>query len=345
MNLNQDFTSTLTQDFTCCICYEKYDKKITIEDCGHSFCSMCVNSYLNSLISEGMVASISCPASCCRCEINSELIHSVVSEELYEKYLRFKSFKEKESNPNFKWCPVSNCSGYDYRSSSDKLRCNICDFEFCFNCSNHWHEGKCINIHKNLSSNLRCCPRCKVIIEKSRGCPEMKCNQCGLRFCWICLQSLSCHDLKKCLFESKKDLFYMYAGLFLLFFPLCLLFIVPIGIFFYIDFLDEKGRANGLIHSKWKLNLIYIIATIISPILASIFIPLYFLVIGTKLAIDINRKIFACNKKLGICIYILFPLVVLLTIALLIAGSLLICGILPICGLILLIFKFTIMIR
>ena len=345
MKPNQEFNSTLNEDFTCCICYEKYNKKVTIEECGHSFCSTCVNSYLNLLISEGEVISIICPASCCWCEINLDLISSVISKELYEKYLRFKNFKEKESNLNFKWCPVFNCSGYDYRLSTDKLRCNVCDFEFCYSCSSHWHQGKCTNLNKNLNSNLKCCPKCKVIIEKSRGCPEMKCNQCGFRFCWICMQNLSCHNLKKCLFESKKDLFYIYIGLVLLLFPFCLLFIVPIAIFLYIDFLDEKGNAGEFLSTKWKINSIYTITTILSPIIASIGIPLFFLVFSTRLVIEMYRKILICNRKLGLGVCILSPLAVLLVIVLLILASLLICGLMPICGLVLLIFKFTIMIK
>jgi hypothetical protein len=38
------------------------------------------------------------------------------------------------------------------------------------------------------SVNYKQCPRCSVIIEKNEGCNQMKCINCSLEFCWLCLK-------------------------------------------------------------------------------------------------------------------------------------------------------------
>ena len=35
--------------------------------------------------------------------------------------------------------------------------------------------------------NTKKCPKCKVDIEKNRGCMHMHCSQCDHHFCWLCL--------------------------------------------------------------------------------------------------------------------------------------------------------------
>lgn len=37
------------------------------------------------------------------------------------------------------------------------------------------------------NNKIKCCPNCKVLIEKNRGCNKMKCNKCKKKFCWLCL--------------------------------------------------------------------------------------------------------------------------------------------------------------
>ncbi len=42
-------------------------------------------------------------------------------------------------------CPDKMCKNYVRRDGDNKkMKCNICGTEFCFECSNKWHEGmKC----------------------------------------------------------------------------------------------------------------------------------------------------------------------------------------------------------
>lgn len=67
--------------------------------------------------------------------------------------------------------------------------CDSCHLDFCLPCQypNWFHPN-----HPKLAFNLlpdgsKQCPRCFVAIEKDPdGCNEMRCNYCGMKFCWEC---------------------------------------------------------------------------------------------------------------------------------------------------------------
>ncbi|MCQ2817341.1 MAG: E3 ubiquitin protein ligase [archaeon] len=65
--------------------------------------------------------------------------------------------------------------------------------KFCSNCLLPPHPGqKChITEEKDFSlwkegRDVRKCPKCSYLIEKSDGCNHMTCGRCGYQFCWIC---------------------------------------------------------------------------------------------------------------------------------------------------------------
>ncbi|KAM9552659.1 putative E3 ubiquitin-protein ligase RNF144A-B [Salvelinus alpinus] len=37
---------------------------------------------------------------------------------------------------------------------------------------------------------VKLCPKCKVYIERDKGCARMMCKSCKCTFCWYCLGSL-----------------------------------------------------------------------------------------------------------------------------------------------------------
>lgn len=65
--------------------------------------------------------------------------------------------------------------------------CDECNLDFCLPCqSPTWfHSHPASNILRPDGSKQ--CPRCFISIEKdSDGCNEMRCNYCGMKFCWEC---------------------------------------------------------------------------------------------------------------------------------------------------------------
>ena len=67
--------------------------------------------------------------------------------------------------------------------------CDSCNLDFCLPCQipawfHQNHQKTSLNIRPDGSKQ---CPRCFVMIEKDPdGCNEMKCNYCGMKFCWEC---------------------------------------------------------------------------------------------------------------------------------------------------------------
>ena len=67
--------------------------------------------------------------------------------------------------------------------------CDSCNLDFCLPCQfptwfHHNHPKSSANTRPDGSKQ---CPRCFVAIEKDPdGCNEMRCNYCGMKFCWEC---------------------------------------------------------------------------------------------------------------------------------------------------------------
>jgi len=51
------------------------------------------------------VIDIKCPFDGCTSIITEEYVKSLISNEMLEKYYRFRKYKEIESNKNARWCP------------------------------------------------------------------------------------------------------------------------------------------------------------------------------------------------------------------------------------------------
>lgn len=87
------------------------------------------------------------------------------------------------------------------------IYCCKCDKRFCLSCRHDYHPGlPCDSSPSNdsqqllhlsssssgedVSSDIKRCPRCSVLIERDAGCAQMMCRKCRHVFCWFCLQSL-----------------------------------------------------------------------------------------------------------------------------------------------------------
>jgi E3 ubiquitin-protein ligase RNF144 len=88
------------------------------------------------------------------------------------------------------------------------IYCCKCDKRFCVSCRQDYHPGlPCHSASsdesqqlllltggssdgEDLSTDIKRCPRCSVLIERDAGCAQMMCRKCRHVFCWFCLQSL-----------------------------------------------------------------------------------------------------------------------------------------------------------
>ena len=81
-----------------------------------------------------------------------------------------------------------------------KVQCIECHLVWCFQCHSPWHDGiSCSQFRKGDKMlkywakevhygqlNAQCCPKCKVFIQRTKGCDHMVCTFCQTEFCYKC---------------------------------------------------------------------------------------------------------------------------------------------------------------
>ncbi|ETI50061.1 hypothetical protein F441_06317 [Phytophthora nicotianae CJ01A1] len=194
---------SMEETFLCQICYDyaSVNTSYGLSVCGHTFCEACLRNYLEFKIKEGQVYpkcffEKSEDKVACKAEISVDDIQSLVSDEIWQKYNKFKFNKEHELARQCPYCDHSQiCAGSDH----PECVCEACNREFCFVHSNA-HQGRtCAEYDKKMiaveklnnaliSKISKPCPGCQNNVEKTGGCNQMKCVVCNTSFCWICLK-------------------------------------------------------------------------------------------------------------------------------------------------------------
>jgi len=192
--------------FQCSICFDAVDvgSGYVISGCEHAFCQNCVIDYLNDKIKDASVLEIPCLQQSCPEFLGYCDVKSLVSPQVFLKYLDFSFLAALKDEPNFRWCPNPKGCGNAFVWDGDcqHLVCDLCDFQFCFQCQQAWHSGSCQEFFKEQLENggdeaefykwavinSKQCPNCGVRIEKSGGCNQICCFNCEWKFCWLCMR-------------------------------------------------------------------------------------------------------------------------------------------------------------
>jgi len=181
-------------------------------ECGHMFCTLCWNEYLNTkILEENIGQQIFCPASSCGILVDENFVSSVLQDlSVKSKYFKLIADSFVQSHRLMRWCPAPDCTNavkVSYNIAKT-VEC-LCGFSFCFGCGEPTHEPvKCKWLRKWLkkcdddsetsnwiSANTKECPKCHVTIEKNGGCNHMVCRNasCKSDFCWVCLGPWESH--------------------------------------------------------------------------------------------------------------------------------------------------------
>lgn len=178
--------------FYCGICLENHalSDGFTFKYCvaEHKFCLDCITSYTAHQISMGVVHHI-CPLETCRVAATDEELQTLVDEETFNKYLRFKKLK---SDPDYRECSKCNSQiNHGIRSLENSvidtyiISCENCGNKSCFlHGDAHSPDESCKQYARRMrrtekeSQQLlnrisKKCPECKVDTEKSGGCNHM----------------------------------------------------------------------------------------------------------------------------------------------------------------------------
>ncbi|CAL8238698.1 unnamed protein product [Lota lota] len=91
-----------------CLCSISVFEDPVDMSCGHEFCRTCWEEFLNIKIQEGD-HNILCPAYGCYQLVPVQVIESIVSREMDQRYLQFDIKAFVENNPAIRWCPAVRC--------------------------------------------------------------------------------------------------------------------------------------------------------------------------------------------------------------------------------------------
>eukprot|EP00743_Colponemidia_sp_Colp-15_P000142 GILK01000164.1.p1 GENE.GILK01000164.1~~GILK01000164.1.p1 ORF type:complete len:492 (-),score=63.48 GILK01000164.1:91-1485(-) len=184
--------------YTCAVCWDDVSDPATLP-CGHIMCNECNGQYLLNKIVSGEMSSMICPDTSCREPLPSSYVEAHVSDELFQKYTRFKKNLQLEKDPNVRWCPTPDCgTALTGSMKKPRLKCSKCEAETCFICSHKWHPNRTCDQVVDQGYNewakgkdVQMCPRCRVRVLKDEGCNHMTCSRCGYQWCWLCRSKYS----------------------------------------------------------------------------------------------------------------------------------------------------------
>ncbi|KAM9420648.1 putative E3 ubiquitin-protein ligase RNF144A-A isoform 1-T1 [Salvelinus alpinus] len=201
---------------SCKLCLGEFphEQMTTISQCQCVFCSLCLKQYVELLIKEGLETTISCPDSACpkQGHLLENEIECMVAAGSMQRYRRLQFEREVLLDPCRTWCPSSSCQAVCQLKEGEValpqlVQCSVCSLEFCSACQASWHKGQACQDNMPIitflpgetssfyksdddDAPIKCCPKCKVYIERDEGCAQMMCKNCKHAFCWYCLESL-----------------------------------------------------------------------------------------------------------------------------------------------------------
>jgi len=191
----------------CNIClldlYDKDEDIFMMDICVHNFHESCLTEYLQSQIKDRKIP-VKCPEENCKSEFTSLDLKELLTPEDLEKFYQY-SIDEfiKKNGRDMSYCPTAGCSyAFILDPKEIKLDCPSCGYQYCLQCHNEWHDGKCERIETFIDVvrqlDLKACPACKFWIEKTVGCNHMVCR-CGQEFCYRCGSTWYDHFREGCM--------------------------------------------------------------------------------------------------------------------------------------------------
>jgi len=280
-------------EISCPVCMENFTQKhdLFALSCKHYHCLNCTKEYLKTIIMSGAVLEIKCPFAGCEQKFTSEIIKTLVTPELYEKYANFKENIEVNISNNRKWCSAPGCGKAVKGSASHPHVVCECGFHMCFKCGEAWHGStSCAKNFEKLysnwasSKNIQKCPKCKIRIEKDEGCNHMTCAFCRYEWCWICGGKYNYHHFDSYFFGcgslqftdgdwSMAKIFFFQLAMIILWPIICLAFSAMTAFKFTYEKLNLCGCPCLLF--SWIILLVSLLGIYIVMLIPSYFYKLW----------------------------------------------------------------------
>lgn len=189
--------------FVCPICLSNNNKYIRLHKSietpsEHKFCSECITTYVELEIKQFNL-EIKCPlySECKHVLTKTEFAQFLTTPFLRNKYNEILQTKYLDTLKIF-YCECGEAYEVEHKRN---VYCVKCNKESCSECSLPVHGGDCIKIdptQRKLVKDgiLKHCPKCKVIIEKNKGCNHMTCTRCKYQFWWDNLEKFDPRNLR-----------------------------------------------------------------------------------------------------------------------------------------------------
>lgn len=129
--------------------------------CSGTACKVCVKSYLETLIMNGQVKSITCPISpSCNAELTPTQIASCVDKHIFHRYDRLLFQASIDSMDDIIYCPRCKNPVIVTKGSDDHLNntlgeCATCCFVFCTLCGKTFHGVNPCQYTSGILDNLK----------------------------------------------------------------------------------------------------------------------------------------------------------------------------------------------
>ncbi|TEB29221.1 hypothetical protein FA13DRAFT_1734886 [Coprinellus micaceus] len=184
----------------CPICFDTPTHPEVLS-CGHSCCEPCLRHYISSA-----ATSDTFPLVCmgngatCNTPISVPIIQRYLTQQRFDVLLDavFASYLQTNSK-KFRYCTTPDCTQiYQCDTGKQVHQCPACFSCICSSCNEEAHEGMTceqrrlqrdpveqdrLNNEWAQANNIKRCPMCSVMTEKTAGCNHMTCR-CGGHWCW-----------------------------------------------------------------------------------------------------------------------------------------------------------------
>lgn len=185
---------------TCIVCWEPTPSTFTTDnylplhnclfscsDCCSVTCASCVVAYVQACVNDRSLLPIRCPLPTCRSVIPLDVLHNIVPDYLIQ-ILHGRDVLALQDAIQLSDAPSSQNPSCRHQDSHEQ---SLPVAEDCL--SQKDAPGNDVNSGDSDSTFLalareqkwQTCPDCRMIVERSSGCPHMVCL-CGAEFCYNC---------------------------------------------------------------------------------------------------------------------------------------------------------------